>query len=218
MIRKALCAAAATLALCAAAAPAAALTQVSDGSFETQGAAVLTYCYFGSDCAVGGAWTGSNGGGLQDETNGAWPGASTPDGAKYAFIQNLGEVDQTFVANDTGTYALSWSDAGRPSGCCAGNQQYSVTINGTPIGFGSTVTDQPFGPHTSNTFGLVAGTSYTIQFQGLSTGPDNTAFIDAVGLHTAVPEPATWAMMIVGFGGIGAMIRNRRRQPLALAA
>jgi hypothetical protein len=27
----------------------------------------------------------------------------------------------------------------------------------------------------------------------------------------AVPEPASWAMMLVGFGSIGAMIRTRRR-------
>jgi hypothetical protein len=28
---------------------------------------------------------------------------------------------------------------------------------------------------------------------------------------TAVPEPATWALMIMGFGGAGAMLRSRRR-------
>lgn len=28
----------------------------------------------------------------------------------------------------------------------------------------------------------------------------------------AVPEPATWAMMLVGFGGIGALLRRRRQQ------
>ncbi|THD58231.1 MAG: PEP-CTERM sorting domain-containing protein [Phenylobacterium sp.] len=29
---------------------------------------------------------------------------------------------------------------------------------------------------------------------------------------TGVPEPAAWAMMLLGFGGIGAMVRGRRRQ------
>lgn len=29
-------------------------------------------------------------------------------------------------------------------------------------------------------------------------------------LHAAVPEPATWAMMILGFGAIGAVVRRRR--------
>ena len=33
----------------------------------------------------------------------------------------------------------------------------------------------------------------------------------------AVPEPATWGLMILGFGGVGAAIRRRRR-PLAAFA
>ena len=32
-----------------------------------------------------------------------------------------------------------------------------------------------------------------------------------------VPEPATWAMMMVGFGGLGAVMRKRRSQGLAAA-
>jgi hypothetical protein len=35
------------------------------------------------------------------------------------------------------------------------------------------------------------------------------------GLAGVVPEPGTWALMIMGFGGAGAMIRRRRA---ALAA
>lgn len=35
---------------------------------------------------------------------------------------------------------------------------------------------------------------------------------------SAVPEPSTWAMMIVGFGGVGAVLRRRRLQgPFAAA-
>lgn len=33
-----------------------------------------------------------------------------------------------------------------------------------------------------------------------------------------VPEPATWAMMIIGFGGVGALMRRRRRDGGGLAA
>jgi hypothetical protein len=33
----------------------------------------------------------------------------------------------------------------------------------------------------------------------------------------AIPEPGTWALMIMGFGGAGAMLRSRRRA-LASAA
>ena len=39
-----------------------------------------------------------------------------------------------------------------------------------------------------------------------SDGPDNSAFIGVAG----VPEPATWAMLILGFFGLGSMLRRRR--------
>jgi hypothetical protein len=31
----------------------------------------------------------------------------------------------------------------------------------------------------------------------------------------AVPEPATWAMMVIGFGGLGAVLRRRRQSAFA---
>ena len=57
----------------------------------------------------------------------------------------------------------------------------------------------------------------TLTFLSVGTpfGLPPIALLDGVSL-TAVPEPTTWAMMLLGFGGIGAMIR-RRRQTLATA-
>ena len=43
----------------------------------------------------------------------------------------------------------------------------------------------------------------------------------AVGVPTApvpVPEPATWGLLIVGFGGIGGLVRLQRRRPQGVAA
>ena len=42
--------------------------------------------------------------------------------------------------------------------------------------------------------------------------------LDNVNLATAVPEPATWAVMMFGFGGLGAAMRNKRRKPAVSAA
>jgi hypothetical protein len=38
-----------------------------------------------------------------------------------------------------------------------------------------------------------------------------------VGAIPGVPEPATWAMMLLGMGGLGAALRQRRRPQMALA-
>jgi hypothetical protein len=47
---------------------------------------------------------------------------------------------------------------------------------------------------------------------GLSTSPS----VILSGLYTGTPEPATWGLMVLGFGGAGAILRRRRT--LALAA
>jgi hypothetical protein len=47
-----------------------------------------------------------------------------------------------------------------------------------------------------------------------------TSFVStgfATGGGGPIPEPATWAMMILGFGGVGAMLRRRRVPQLSIA-
>jgi hypothetical protein len=46
---------------------------------------------------------------------------------------------------------------------------------------------------------------------GFTLAPFITATIDFASSPAAIPEPATWAMMLVGFGMIGATARYRRR-------
>jgi hypothetical protein len=87
--------------------------------------------------------------------------------------------------------------------------------------------------------GTVTNTGTGIEFLGLvSTNPSQGiagVFLDLVGAEPAgfaidnvrfgvrgqveppgIPEPATWAMLIMGFGGVGAVMR-RRRSSLAFA-
>ena len=45
---------------------------------------------------------------------------------------------------------------------------------------------------------------------------DGISVVDTLTV-TAVPEPSTWAMMILGFAGIGAMTFRRRKQTLRVA-
>lgn len=57
------------------------------------------------------------------------------------------------------------------------------------------------------------GASQTLSFLsiGTPTGLPPMALLDGVSLTAAVPEPATWAMTIVGFGLVGGALRRRSR-------
>lgn len=69
----------------------------------------------------------------------------------------------------------------------------------------------------NETLNLGAGT-YQIRF----AETDNEGFfqqgVDNVSITTSVPEPATWAMLLLGVAGIGGAMRARRRGGLAFAA
>ncbi len=60
------------------------------------------------------------------------------------------------------------------------------------------VSDEAF---STATFGALNGTTGVYNFDDLTT-------VNAIG---AVPEPATWAMMIIGFGFAGMALRRRQR-------
>ena len=64
------------------------------------------------------------------------------------------------------------------------------------------------GAHSINVHGTVVTTGSNLNAASYS----GTLNLSPV----AVPEPATWALMIVGFGGVGATIRARRRVFAAL--
>ena len=46
-------------------------------------------------------------------------------------------------------------------------------------------------------------------------GPSPVESYGAYQMQAAVPEPATWAMFLIGFGGIGLTLRNARRKGAA---
>lgn len=73
-----------------------------------------------------------------------------------------------------------------------------------------------------NITGSVAVDTFNMQNQvHLSTFQGNAANSQALlasSVPAAVPEVGTWAMMVIGFGAIGAALRGRRRQPAAIAS
>lgn len=115
-------------------------------------------------------------------------------------------VSITNLAGGFASFAASDLDSANTSNAIQGSQRLSSAfLNGL---FGPTL-DINFDPNVNSTFRidlLSANGMTTSAFAQLGTGFAATA---------AVPEPATWAMMLMGFGAMGfALRRNRRRTAL----
>jgi hypothetical protein len=98
----------------------------------------------------------------------------------------------------------------------AGQDYWLTVANGsngwqwTQALLGPTVGSELYNAHTSTGPGCLDG--------GPHCGPWTDLHTDFAFRITAVPEPATWAMMILGFGGVGALMRRRNQAVLSLRA
>jgi PEP-CTERM motif len=64
-------------------------------------------------------------------------------------------------------------------------------------------------------------TSSSISLRAINTidaASGNDFALDNLSFASAVPEPGTWAMLFLGFGAIGLMMRRRQSRGLAIAA
>jgi hypothetical protein len=127
--------------------------------------------------------------------------------------QGLAGVSQVLSTTAGQDYEISlwWRTTGANDG---DNQLYQVMWDTIVVG-------QIQGSAASNTFtnltyNVVGAGNDTLTVVGFSTSGHN--FTDDISVTDmavtgGVPEPATWAMLIAGFGGIGAMMRRRRASP-----
>lgn len=68
------------------------------------------------------------------------------------------------------------------------------------------------GTNANRTFSVDKSTAASVWLigAGRGTGSNDSFKLSSVNVTGAVPEPATWAMMLVGFGGIGFAMRRRK--------
>ena len=110
-------------------------------------------------------------------------------------------------------------------GALAGNTILSLT-NGNQLNFGETMFGLTIiGAHFGNVAGDAGNVSVFWLFDFGTEGADFVTLDDPTGWSNAtlyttgsgVPEPATWGMMLLGFGAAGTAMRRSRRKTALLA-
>ena len=212
-------------ALAAASAGAAPLTVTSysmynggTGSFNYQDFS-YTPCV-SSACTTTSAWLSEGVGKLTDGVSptGNWYdyGEYTPWVGWYAGYPNgtdptvtffFGSVDHINSVTVWVDNSLGAGGVGLPSSVAIDGTDYAITpdsSNGAPRGYTFSGLD-------------ITGSSVSVQF---FQGAEPWVMVGEVSFNgtSGVPEPATWAMMLIGFAGLGfAGYRSLRKSPMALA-
>jgi hypothetical protein len=164
-----------------------------------------------------------------------------PDGGYVAIIgfntYAGGALSQSFTLASSGLFDYSFK-AGRSEAACSCQDfplAFSVTIDGIELSSALPTYDGSAPSFAaalkllstySGTVALGAGThEFAFHFSRGESGFGRAPYfgIDGVNLVqqqvSAVPEPSTWAMMLLGFAGIGyGVYRRKKAAPAALAA
>ena len=124
------------------------------------------------------------------------------------FVDKSGVVSSITFPGSVDTQALGVNDLGRIVG------DYTLA-NGNMFGFldrgGVFTTIDPFGS-TAVTANGINDLGQIVGFYTAAVAADQST----IGFETTIPEPSTWAMMLLGFGGLGFLgYRKVRRGTLA---
>jgi PEP-CTERM motif len=123
-------------------------------------------------------------------------------------VFNLGALPNGY-AGDIFNLAVNFTSPG------TGNSVFQALLQGTvtSLSTGSVFINFDNTPHLIT---ATNGASFTLQVNDVSLTPGISQILS--GQLQAVPEPSTWAMMLLGFGAIGFASRRRRQPVLAQIA
>jgi choice-of-anchor C domain-containing protein len=192
---------------------------IVNGSFESGLATIGNFTTLnGGDSTSITGWTVTGGQSAIDYIGTYWTAA---DGQRSLDLNGLapGGIQQTFSVVSGQTYQVSFAMAGNPAGgpvVKTLNGIVDVTTDGFSFDTTNTSLSNMGWKMMSFTF-TATTTSETLDFESTTTAnSQNPTFPFAFGPAldnvsvTAVPEPSTWAMMILGFFGVGFMAYRRK--------
>ena len=132
-------------------------------------------------------------------------------------LSGLGIVESplTLTANLSSNYGAVGLYFGNDDPCCSSGFTTTLTVFSGLTNLGSVTVTANMNDFVDQFIGLSSVTSFdrvTISYGNTTT---LYTFIDDFRLGAAatgaVPEPSTWAMMLLGFGGVGVALRRRRK-------
>lgn len=154
-------------------------------------------------------------GGAYLATNGAPPNGDYTDGAVLLNENGLTSATLNLTTLNAGQqYTLSFVAYGDNRPGPNYNPNWSITVNGnTTFGIDHGPAAFPGGYEVTASF-IASGNDMFVFTQ--SSAQEASPIFDNFAISAAVPELSTWAMMLLGFAGIG-YLGSRRRKPAALS-
>ncbi|SFL97519.1 FxDxF family PEP-CTERM protein [Rugamonas rubra] len=190
---------------------------VVNGSFE---APLINTAWTPASTVPG--WTSSAGGNsaFEIQTDGAHGGnggfnSHAADGQQYLELNTdrLTSITQNVTTSGLATYTLSFAYAGRPDTANGATSSMNVywggqLLNASPL---IGLVNNSWSVFTLS--GLhAAGASTELKFESLGplSSPTYGSYLDNVSVTAAVPEPETYAMMLLGMGIVGFIARRKK--------
>lgn len=159
--------------------------------------------------------------------NGTFNGTNTPgpnlasEGTQYLDLVGqggMGSISQLLTLTPGQLYNLTFAFSNNGF---SPNESTSASASFSIDGLTGSVTHNTATP-TNLDWQIFSGSftatgTNTLSFINTAGGPNEGILLDAISV-TPLPEPATWAMMLLGFGAIGLATGRRRQSRLAQIA
>ena len=156
---------------------------------------------------------GSNGAGAQ-------PANSAPSGTKYLSVLGGGTAEIGFGPNIVG-FQFDWGsiDTYNRLTIFSSAGEFVIVPGTLSPTFVNPANGNQFNNSTNGLFNVIGTQGETFSKIRLESINKNSFEIDNLAVKSGViPEPATWALLIAGFGLVGASMRRQRMTPVRVSA
>ena len=159
-----------------------------------------------------------------------WLQVAEVEAIEFGTLDNVASQALGGVATASSVYGAGYLATNANDGNTASGMFHSGSPDGSQflqiiLGHTSTLTrlnlwgsTEGFNHRDLYTVTIYNGANEVLYSGNLDSRAERLSFVtfdDPISAGGGVPEPATWAMMILGFGAVGSMVRTRRRTALA---